>query len=212
MRNFLLSPRSFFEELNNESIPLWKLFLLTYLLGLVVAFNGAFKNYIGLNLDLLQVLATVLFNGLLNGLVLIVVFVPLFKWIGNMLKGEGTWKRIYQMILFASLPLIMTLILWVIEIAIYGNFFTKGFIYYHAYGSMRVDQPIRFYIHLIVSVLHILAFFHTLILLFIGLSKAHSIKFWKSVIVLILSSVVGFFIIALLASIVHASIVVFGGV
>ncbi len=148
--------------------------------GVSRAFGKAADKGMGDTMSLLGIIGLCVFAGGVVGWFISGIYAGLINWTGKWLKGQGNAKSILNVMAYAYIPSILSLILLVPELSIYGVevFKTDGDII-----SAGVSSNILFYSALIIEL--ILGIW-TVILLIIGVAEAQKFSIGKSVVNLLL--------------------------
>ncbi|HSH67961.1 MAG TPA: Yip1 family protein [Bacteroidia bacterium] len=114
------SPRKIFRFINdtwyeNHMIPL------LCLAGIARAFDNAYSGHMGNTMSLLGIMCLCIIGGGLFGWIWVYLYSALIAWTGKWFKGQGDAQSIMRVMAYASIPTITTLILFLIQIIIYGN-------------------------------------------------------------------------------------------
>lgn len=177
------SPRKVFKFINDNEYDTYVNVLL-FFTGISRAFNRAsFKN-MGDTMPLLAVLGLCIILGGLLGWISCYIYAALLSWTGKWIKGQGDTKSILRIISYAMIPAITALIFLIPKIGIYGNevFKSDGDI-----SSAGLIANIFFYgSSLLESILGIWTF----VLCIVGISEVQKLSIGKSILNILLPSLI----------------------
>lgn len=173
------SPRRVFKYILYRNYDKYVTALLI-LAGISRAFDKAADKAMGDTMSLWGIIGLCVFVGGLVGWFISGIYAGLINWTGKWLKGQGDAKSILNVMAYAYIPSILSLILLVPELSIYGVevFKTDGDI-----TSAGIFSNILFYSALIIEV--ILGIW-TVILLIIGVAEVQNFSIGRSVVNLLL--------------------------
>jgi len=148
--------------------------------GVSRAFGKAADKGMGDTMSLWGIIGLCVFVGGVVGWFISGIYAGLINWTGKWLKGQGNAKSILNVMAYAYIPSILSLVLLVPELSIYGVevFKTGGDII-----SAGISSNILFYSALILEV--ILGIW-TVVLLIIGVAEAQKFSIGKSIVNLLL--------------------------
>ena len=113
-------PRSVFKFLNDYKYDKF-LYPLMILVGIVNAFERVSDKSIGDSFSLLYTFAICIIFGGLFGWVSYYFYAALMSWTGKALDGKANTSSILRVLAYASFPHILTLILLILSIVVYGH-------------------------------------------------------------------------------------------
>ncbi len=173
------SPREVFKYILYRNYDKYVTALLI-LAGVSRAFDKAADKGMGDTMSLWGIIGLCVFVGGVVGWFISGIYAGLINWTGKWLKGQGTAKSILSVMAYAYLPSILSLILLVPELSIYGveMYKTDGDII-----SAGTSSNILFYGALIIEA--ILGIW-TIVLLIIGVAEAQKFSIGKSIVNLLL--------------------------
>jgi hypothetical protein len=173
------SPREVFKYIIYRNYDKYVTALLI-LAGVSRAFNKAADKSMGDTMSLWAIIGLCVFVGGVVGWCVSSIYASLINWTGKWLKGQGDTKSILSVMAYVYIPSILSLILLVPELSIYGVeiFKTDGDIV-----SAGVSSNILFYGALIIEA--ILGVW-TVVLLIIGVAEAQQFSIGKSILNLLL--------------------------
>ncbi|MCC5943425.1 MAG: YIP1 family protein [Bernardetiaceae bacterium] len=114
------APRAVFEYIDKYQYSK-HIIVLLMLAGISNAFDRAANNNSGDAMSLWGVIASALLLGGVSGWISYYIYAGLVSWTGKLVDGQGNTKSILNVLAYASVPSILSLLLLVIQIALYGN-------------------------------------------------------------------------------------------
>jgi len=173
------SPQLVFKYLNDTRYDkfVWVLLMLA---GIGNAFDRASARHIGDYFPLIGVLAIGIAGGVIFGWISYYIYAALLCWTGKWLKGKADTDSLLRMVSHAMIPLIVTLILLIPRISVFGNemFQSDASIYETEVWSMVIYYCISF----IETILGL----WSLVLIVIGISEVQKFSIEKSILNMIL--------------------------
>lgn len=186
------SPRLVFRYLNDTRYDKFVTFLLV-LAGISKAFGRASLKNMGDDLPLIGVLSICIILGGLLGWIFYYIYAALLSWTGTWLNGKGDADSLLRMISHAMIPMIVSLILLIPQISVFGNEIFQSDS--NIYGT-GMAATIMYYF---TSYLGIALSIWTIVLLVIGISEVQKISVWESILNMILPALVFVIPIAMIA-------------
>ncbi len=173
------SPREVFKYIRYRNYDKYVTVLLI-LAGVSRAFDKAADKGMGDTMSLWGIIGLCVFVGGVVGWCISGIYAGLINWTGKWLKGQGDTKSILNVMAYAYIPSILSLILLVPELSIYGVeiFKTNGDII-----SAGISSNILFYGALIIEA--ILGVW-TVVLLIIGVAETQQFSIGKAIVNLLL--------------------------
>ena len=195
-----LSPKLVFQYIHENEYDKFVPVLLV-LAGISRSFNRASLKGVGDELSLGAVVAIcVLFGGLL-GWIFYYFYAGLLSWTGKWLGGKGDVQSLLRITAYAMIPVSISLLLLIPEIAFFGNGVFQSDI------EVYTDGPVSEMVFYGIVVFELILTLTALIFMVIGISVAQEISIGKSVLNLILPILVilvPVVLIALLSSLVFS--------
>jgi len=114
-----LSPRQVFRFINDFQYDKYVIILL-FLGGMARAFDKAFANNYGDTQDLSVIVLTCVVAGGLFGWLSYYIFARIISWTGQWIQGTGDSRSVLRMLSFAILPSIVSLLILLVQVAIFG--------------------------------------------------------------------------------------------
>jgi len=173
------SPRLVFRYLNDTRYDKFVIILLI-LAGICRAFDRASLKNMGDDLPLIGVLSICIILGGLLGWIFYYIYAALLSWTGTWLNGKGNTNSLLRMISHAMIPMIVSLILLIPQISVFGNEIFQSDS--NIYGT-GMAATIMYYF---TSYLGIALSIWTIVLLVIGISEVQKISVWESILNMIL--------------------------
>lgn len=87
--------------------------------GVISALNGAFESKLGDNYGVIGIVFVSICFGAIFGLLALYIFSALIHWTGKWLNGKAPIEHIRSALSWSNVPIIWTLIFWIIAIAIF---------------------------------------------------------------------------------------------
>lgn len=177
------SPREVFKFVNTYKYDKHTTILLI-LAGISKAFDRASMNNMGDKFSLLGLIAFCIIIGGIFGWITYYIYSALISWTGKWLNGKGNTDSILRVLSYALIPTIISLLLLIPEIVIYGNEIFKwegdissGGIISNliVYGSIFLEFALGIW---------------SIVLCVIGISEVQKISIGKSILNLILPAIV----------------------
>jgi hypothetical protein len=177
------SPREVFEFVNTYKYNKYSTLLLI-LAGITRTFDRASMKNMGDNFSLWGVIAFCIIIGAIFGWVTYYIYSALISWTGKWLDGKGNTDSILRVLSYALIPSIISLLLLIPQILVYGNeiFKSDGDISSGGlisnvifYGSMYLDFTLGIW---------------SLVLCVIGISEVQKLSIGKTILNLILPAIV----------------------
>lgn len=158
---------------------------LLFLLGVIAGLNRAVEKEMGDEIPLLGIIGGAILIGGLLGWISYYIYAGLVSWTGKWLNGVGNAYDVLRIFAYASIPTVLTLVLFAVQIIVYGNGvfsseMTSTFVNYTTadilfYGSLIAE--------LLLGVL-------TIVFCVIGISVVQEFSIGKAVLNLILPALV----------------------
>lgn len=168
------APREVFKYINDHNYDKY-VKLLLILSGISSFFDRASMKNFGDSMSLWAVIAICIIGGGLLGWISTYIYAALMNWTGKWLNGEGNTTSILQMLSYAMIPSIFSMVFLIPQIFIYGNdlFQSDGDISSASLASNVVVYSLMF-LEFIVGVL-------TFVLFVIGTSEVQKLSIGKAV-------------------------------
>ena len=177
------SPRLVFKYLNDNRYDKFVTVLLI-LAGIARTFGQASSKNMGDNMSLIGVLALCIILGGLIGWITYYIYAAMMSWTGQWLNGQGDTDSLLRMMAHAMIPSIITLILLIPQIAMFGNGIFQSNI--DIYGN-GLGPIIVFYATLLIEITLTI---WTIIIFVIGISEVQKISIGKSILNMILPGLI----------------------
>ena len=178
-----MSPRRVFRCINDSNYRELTTSLLIFA-GIVSALNNASARNLGDQMPLLSVLIVCVLGGGIFGWIYFYLYAALLSWTGKWLKGTGNTKSLLRMMSFAFIPSLVLILIFILQIALYGNEVFQGHVDIFAKGVPTVAAYAFFtFVQVAIGV-------WTLAILVIGISEVQKLSIWKSILNLILPMII----------------------
>lgn len=150
-------------------------YLLLFLVGVVGGFDRAARNNLGDTNDLVSIiLITVVISGGL-GWISYYIYSAFVSISGNWMGGKAKTAEVMRVVTYSSIPLILSLLVVVLQIAVFGvDFFTSG---YDPYSSGAIGTIIG----LLGGVVQIILSIWTAVIFVIGISVIQKFSIGKAI-------------------------------
>jgi hypothetical protein len=177
------SPREVFKFIDTYEYEKYVTVLLI-LAGISRTFDRASMKNMGDNFSIWGIIAFCIIIGAIFGWITYYIYSALISWTGKWLNGKGNTDSILRVLAYALLPSIISLVLLIPQIVIYGNeiFKSEGDIFsggivsnIFVYGSMFLEFTLGIW---------------SLILCVIGISEVQKLSIGKSILNLFLPAIV----------------------
>lgn len=149
-------------------------------IGITNTMDGAVEGGMGHMFGLISILSICIIIGGLMGWISYYIFAALISWSGKALDGEANTQSIFRILIYASIPAVLVLILYIIQIFCWG---LDVFKVNHDYTVGIIPQEIMFW--LILAIELILSLF-TLVFTVIGISEVQQFGIGKAILNLLL--------------------------
>lgn len=178
-----ISPRNFFRFIDTYKYDKYVNGLLI-LAGISRTFDRASLKNMGDDFSISGVIAFCIIVGAIFGWIIYYIYSALISWTGKWIDGKGNTDSILRVLSYALIPSIISLLLLVPQIAIYGNeiFKSEGDI-----NSGGIVSNIIFYGSMI---LEFTLGIWSLVLCVIGISEVQKLSIGKSILNLLLPAIV----------------------
>ncbi|MFV5689922.1 Yip1 family protein [Flavobacterium sp. ZT3R25] len=187
----LTSPREAFKFINDYNYEK-HLYILLFLAGMLRSFDRASTKNMGDNYSIWAIiLISIIFGGLF-GWITYYIYSALISWSGSWLNGKGNTESILRILAYALFPSILSLIILIPQIAIYGETMFKS--ENDFYSSGLVESVIYYGFFIIELILGIWSF----VLCVIGISEVQKLSIGKSILNLLLPAILLIFFILIL--------------
>jgi hypothetical protein len=190
-KKIILAPREAFRFINDYKYEK-HLYILLFLAGIVRSFDRASSKNMGDNYSIWAIIAIGVIAGGLFGWISYYIYAALISWSGKWMNGKGNTESILRILAYALFPSILSLIILIPHIAIYGNDIFKsenGF-----YSSGLVDSIIYYSFTFIEIVFGI----WSVVLCVIAISEVQKLSIGKSILNLILPVILVIFLMLIL--------------
>jgi len=177
------SPRLVFKYLNDNSYDKFIAVLLIFA-GITRAFSRASSQNMGDNISLPIVITICILIGGLMGWIGYYIYAAMMNWTGKWFNGQGDTKSLLRMMSYAMFPSIITLVLLIPQIAIFGNgiFQSEIDLYVNGFSSM-IAFCIFIFVEIVLTIWSVVIFV-------IGISEIQKISIGKSILNMILPGII----------------------
>lgn len=172
-------PRSVFKFINDNNYAKHVKFLLV-LAGIIRAFDRAAVKNLGDILPLWAILCLCIILGGLLGWIAYYIYAALIEWTGKWLGGMADTTAILRILAYAMIPAIITLLLLIPQIGVYGNEIFK------ADGDITSAGLVPNIIVYVSLMFELIFGIWTLILCIVGVSEVQKLSIGKAILNLIL--------------------------
>ncbi len=168
------SPREVFKYLNSYKYNKYVTILLV-LVGISRAFDQASTKNLGDRYSIWGLIALCVIMGAIFGWLTYYIYAALLNWTGKWLKGKGDTKSILRMLSFALIPSIVSLLLLIPPIFVYGNELFK------ADGDVTSGSVMANMVVYSALILEFALGIWSLVLCVIGISEVQQLSIGKSI-------------------------------
>ena len=120
-------PRFGFQRIIDEKLDKYKFWLISFL-GISAMFGNSMSKGLGDRFGFIGLLLYVILGGPIFAIIWAYLLSGLISWTGKWLKGQAKTNDILNMISYATIPLILTLIIHLIYFGLFGSsIFTSSF-------------------------------------------------------------------------------------
>jgi hypothetical protein len=177
-----LSPRQVFKFINDYQYDKYVIVLLV-LAGVAKALERASSNYYGDTKEIWEIVVTCVVVGGIFGWITYYLFAGIISWTGKWMEGEGNTESILRIMSFAMLPSIMALLILLIKVVIYGDDVFRS---PEETGTGLLMSLWSYFFDFI----HVLLAFWSIFLFVIGISEVQKLSIGKSILNLLIASLV----------------------
>jgi hypothetical protein len=178
-----LSPRLVFKYLNEKKIDKY-ITILLILGGIVRTFDRASLKNMGDDMSLISVILLCVILGGLFGWLTFYIYAALLSWTGKWLKGQGDTNSLLRMVAYAMIPPILSLVLLIPQIALYGiSVFQSNL-------DVQGSGMISYLIYYVTLVLEFILGVWTIVLFVVGISEVQKLSIGKSIINMVLPGLI----------------------
>jgi hypothetical protein len=153
-----------------DSDPKRYIHLLAILLGIEQALGLASDLSVGDSTSLPAIFLFAVFVGAILGFIYLYVGGAILRWTGSLLGGEATSTDVRAAVAWSSVPVIVSLLLWIPLVALYGN---------EMFGSTTPRMDASPWGLLIISILQVASGFWALFILLKTLGEVHRFSAWR---------------------------------
>ena len=182
LKKIWFSPRQVFKYINDYKYGEYVSILLV-MGGITTGFNAAISGHWGNGFSPSTV---IILSFVVGGIYWIGYYISaaLISWTGEWLNGKGNSKSIIRVIAYSLLPSLITLLLFIPELGLFGNKIFQSNIDLANSGFWS-----RFVFY-IIDFLRVILPLWSFILMIIGISEVQKLTIWKSILNIILPSLV----------------------
>lgn len=177
------SPREVFKYLTENQYDKY-LYVLLILAGISSAFERASTKNMGDSMPIAGILLICIVFGGLFGWIAYYLYAALLSWTGEWLNGKGNTNSILRVISYAMIPSIVSILLLIPQITIFGNEVFQSSFDIFSYGLLSII------IYFIIAILELTLGIWTIVILVIGISEVQKISIGKSIFNLILPALI----------------------
>lgn len=177
------SPRLVFKYINDNNYDKFVTVLLI-LEGIAKTFDRASSLDIGDRTSLYTIIALSIIIGGLVGWISYYLYALMMSWTGKWLKGQGDTKSLLRMTAYAMSPTIITLILLIPQIVIFGNSIFQSKIDILGNGIIGI---IIFYTSVVIGLIILV---WSVVIFVIGISEIQKLSIGKSILNMLLPSLI----------------------
>lgn len=121
-------PKRIFTFINEAKYEKY-LYVLMFLAGISSAFDRASSKNMGENSSLVSIVLICIVMGGLLGWISYYIYAALLSWTGKWLNGSGDTSSIFRIIVYATIPSVVSLVFLIPQIAVYGGDLFKNIDY-----------------------------------------------------------------------------------
>jgi hypothetical protein len=149
-------------------------YLIMFIYGLATTLTFLSEWGIGNEIPQVVVFLIEILLGVIKGLIWYFLVSAIFKWLGNLFGGNGTYEKLQIVIVCHAIPYVVVLGLWILTFILYGDFYNL---------SDEILNSFGFYT---LSGIAIIAFIWSIVIFVIGLSEAHQFSKKKALLLSLL--------------------------
>jgi hypothetical protein len=191
------SPRMVFKYLDDNKYDKY-IYVLSMLGGITIAFDRAANKSLGDDIPLILVITICLIFGGTLGWITYYLCAALINWTGKWLNGQGDTNSLLRMISYALLPSIVTLVILIPQIVLFGN----GI--YQSEFDITSNGLFSTIIYYSSATVEIVLGIWTIVLFVIGISEIQRFSIGKSILNIVLPGLIIIIPIAMIAFIIRA--------
>lgn len=150
------------------------------LAGIARSLNRAANKNMGDQMELVTILGVAILIGGALGWLAYYIYAALLSWTGGWVKGQGSTSEIFRVSAYALIPLVVSLVFMVPQIAIYGKALFQA---ESEWGETGMLTMLVFYTSV---VLEVVLGIWTIVLYTVGLSEIQNFSIGKSILNLLL--------------------------
>ncbi|WEK68145.1 MAG: Yip1 family protein [Candidatus Chryseobacterium colombiense] len=113
-------PKRIFTFINEAKYEKY-LYVIMFLAGISSAFDRASSKNMGENSSLVSIVLICIIMGGLLGWISYYIYAALLSWTGKWLNGSGDTSSIFRIIVYATIPSVVSLVFLIPQIAVYGG-------------------------------------------------------------------------------------------
>lgn len=189
------SPRTVFKYINDNKYNKF-LYILLILTGIKSSLDQAVIKNVGDKMPLITILMLSIVIGGFVGWIAYYFYAAMLRWTGKWLKGQGTTYSLIRILAYAMIPNIFAIILYVPEIAIFGNGTFQSEIDLASGGLLAKT------VYFSTTILDLILGMWSIALLVVGISEVQKLSIWKSILNMLLP---GILILSIVLAIIFAN-------
>ncbi|HHY73114.1 MAG TPA: tetratricopeptide repeat protein [Bacillus bacterium] len=168
--SILRHPYLTFEALSDQNIKRWHMFIISYVVGTTSILTRFYLKNASEYLSLSSIIIIAILLGPISGYIRLIIGAFLAKIIGKLFKGKATYDQMLIVNVWSSVPIILTIPIWVIEIIVFGpSLFTED-----PYNS--ISNWTMGFLFIALSFIEFLLEVWSFIIFTIGFCKYHEFK------------------------------------
>lgn len=171
-KTLLLQPRTFFRHF--DSVKNGKhVIILLVLAGISRAFDQAISNNKGDNADLLSVIAFSVILGGLLGWITFYIYAGFISFMSGWIGKSMSVKSVVQVMAYASVPMILSLVILGVQILIFGNQIFQSQIFI-------AGDSFEFFLYYALAFIPVLLGLYSFFVFLLGISEVHEVSLGKA--------------------------------
>lgn len=155
--------------------------ILAAISGISASLNRASAREFGDLIEMPVLVGLIIILGGLGGIISVHISAAILSWLGGLFGGEATSEEVRSAIAWSSVPIIWGTLLWIPELALFGNeMFTSQ-------NQRMADNPLML---LILSIIEIIIGIWAFVIFLKCLGEVHGFSAWKALLISIIPGLV----------------------
>lgn len=165
-----------------ENKPMRTAIILALIFGISSVLDRAYTQNFGDTLSTGAILLTSFLLGPIAGIILWYISSSITYFVGKKLGGIGTFKDVQKMIAWSYVPIIWSMILWIIDFSVLGEYVFKD-----ATPDLSTGAAILFFLSMLIETVIYIWF---IVITVIAISEVHKFSVGKAILTMIIPGIV----------------------